>query len=101
MPNPQLDAIDRRIIAELQADARLTNVELAERVGLSPSPCLRRVTRLAADGCIAGYRAVLQRNRIGLGLTVFLAVKIDRHANDSALDFESVIGSGKLTRPAP
>jgi Lrp/AsnC family leucine-responsive transcriptional regulator len=91
MPNPQLDAIDRRIIAELQADARLTNVELAERVGLSPSPCLRRVKRLAADGCIAGYRAVLQRNRIGLGLTVFLAVKIDRHANDSALDFESVV----------
>jgi Lrp/AsnC family transcriptional regulator, leucine-responsive regulatory protein len=91
MPNPPLDAIDRRIIAELQSDGRLTNVELADRVGLSPSPCLRRVKRLVEDGCIAGYRAVLQRNRVGLSLTVFLAVKIDRHANNRALDFESVV----------
>jgi Lrp/AsnC family leucine-responsive transcriptional regulator len=91
MPNLQLDAIDHRIIAELQADARLTNVELAERVGLSPSPCLRRVKRLEAGGLIKGYRAVLQRNRVGLGLTLFLAVKIDRHANDSALGFERAI----------
>ena len=88
MPNPALDDIDRRIISELQADARLTNVELADRVGLSASPCLRRVRRLADEGVIAGYRTVLHRNRIGLGLTVFLAVKIDRHANDRALDFE-------------
>jgi Lrp/AsnC family leucine-responsive transcriptional regulator len=91
MPNPELDDIDRRIIAELQADARLTNIELADRVGLSASPCLRRVRRLAGEGVIAGYRAVLHRNRIGLGLTVFLAVKIDRHANDSALDFERAV----------
>lgn len=91
MPKSQLDVIDRRIIAELQADARLTNVELADRVGLSPSPCLRRVKQLAEDGCIVGYRAVLQRNRIGLDLTVFLAVKIDRHTNDRALDFEVVV----------
>jgi DNA-binding Lrp family transcriptional regulator len=76
MPNPELDAIDRRIISELQADARLTNIELADRVGLSPSPCLRRVRRLADEGVVAGYRAVLHRSRIGLGLTVFLAVKI-------------------------
>jgi Lrp/AsnC family leucine-responsive transcriptional regulator len=79
------------IIAELQADARLTNVELANRVGLSPSPCLRRVKRLEGDDFIEGYRAVLQRYRVGLGLTVFIAVKIDRHTNDRALDFESVV----------
>ncbi len=91
MPNPGLDDIDRRIIAELQADARLTNIELADRVGLSASPCLRRVRRLADEGVIAGYRAILHRNRVGLGLTVFLAVKIDRHANDSALDFEHIV----------
>jgi len=91
MPNSALDQIDRRIIVELQADARLTNVELADRVGLSPSPCLRRVKRLEADGFIAGYRAVLQRRSIGLGLTVFIAVKIDRHANDCALDFERAV----------
>lgn len=91
MPNAGLDDIDRRIIAELQADARLTNIELADRIGLSASPCLRRVRRLAAEGVIAGYRAVLHRNRIGLGLTVFLAVKIDRHSNDRALDFEHIV----------
>jgi len=85
------DTIDHRIMTELQADARLTNVELADRVGLSPSPCLRRVKRLAADGCITGFRAMLQRNRVGLGLTVFLAVKIDRHANNRALDFENAV----------
>ncbi|WP_072386149.1 Lrp/AsnC family transcriptional regulator [Hyphomicrobium sp. CS1BSMeth3] len=91
MPNPALDDIDRRIVAELQADARLSNIELADRVGLSASPCLRRVRRLSDEGVIAGYRAVLHRNRVGLGLTVFLAVKIDRHANERALDFEHAV----------
>jgi Lrp/AsnC family leucine-responsive transcriptional regulator len=57
MPNPELDTIDRRIIAALQADGRLTNVELADRVSLSPSPCLRRVKRLEREGYIEGYRA--------------------------------------------
>ncbi|HML12941.1 MAG TPA: winged helix-turn-helix transcriptional regulator, partial [Xanthobacteraceae bacterium] len=56
-----LDAIDCRIVAALQADGRLTNLELAERVGLSPSPCLRRVKRLERDGYIENYRAILQR----------------------------------------
>lgn len=93
MPNPGLDDIDRRIIAELQADARLTNIELADRVGLSASPCLRRVRRLADEGVITGYRAILHRNRVGLGLTVFLAVKIDRHANNRALEFERAVNA--------
>jgi Lrp/AsnC family transcriptional regulator, leucine-responsive regulatory protein len=91
MPKPQLDAIDRRIIGELQADARLSNVELADRVGLSPSPCLRRVKRLEREGVIEGYRAVLRRDRVGLGLSAFLAVKIDGHANERALKFESAV----------
>jgi Lrp/AsnC family leucine-responsive transcriptional regulator len=91
MPKYQLDAIDRRIIAELQVDARLSNVELADRVGLSPSPCLRRVKRLEQDGVIEGYRAVLRRDRVGLGLSVFLAVKIDAHANERVLEFESTV----------
>src|ERR1700720_2887133 len=56
MPNPDLDPIDCRIVAALQADGRLTNLELAERVGLSPSPCLRRVKRLERDGYIETYR---------------------------------------------
>jgi Lrp/AsnC family leucine-responsive transcriptional regulator len=91
MPKIDLDAIDRRIIAALQADGRLSNVELAERVGLSPSPCLRRVKRLERAGHIAAYRAVLRRDQIGLGLTVFLGVKIDGHANDRALGFEEAV----------
>lgn len=91
MPKYDLDAIDRRIVAELQADARLSNVQLAGRVGLSPSPCLRRVKRLEQAGYIEGYRAVLRRERIGLGFSVFLGVKIDGHANERALTFEKEV----------
>ena len=76
MPKKDLDAIDCRIVSALQADGRLTNVELAERVGLSPSPCLRRVNRLEREGYIETYRAMLGRKRIGLGLSVFVGVKI-------------------------
>jgi Lrp/AsnC family leucine-responsive transcriptional regulator len=93
MPKSDLDRIDRRIVAELQADARLTNVELAERVGLSPSPCLRRVKRLEREGYIEGYRAALRRDRVGLGFSVFLAVKIDGHANERALEFEDAVSA--------
>src|SRR5712692_5222848 len=92
MPKSEIDAIDCHIIAELQSDARLTNVELADRVGLSPSPCLRRVKRLERAGYIEGYRATLHRGRVGLGLTVFIGVKIDAHANDRAESFlEAVV----------
>jgi len=91
MPKDDLDAIDCRIVATLQADGRLSNIELAARVGLSPSPCLRRVKRLERDGYIDAYRAVLQRERIGLGLSVFVGVKIEGHANDQALAFEKAV----------
>jgi Lrp/AsnC family leucine-responsive transcriptional regulator len=79
-----LDAIDRRILVELQANARLSNVELADLVGLSPSPCLRRVKRLEAAGILRGYRAVLDRPAVGLPLTVFVELKVDRHSRDNA-----------------
>ncbi|MEA2852547.1 MAG: Lrp/AsnC family transcriptional regulator, leucine-responsive regulatory protein, partial [Rhodospirillaceae bacterium] len=85
MPKYDLDAIDRRIVAALQADGRLTNIDLADRIGLSPSPCLRRVKRLERDGYIEAYRAVLRRDRVGLGFSVFVGVKIDGHANERAL----------------
>lgn len=91
MPDPDLDAIDRRIIAALQADGRLTNIELADHVGLSPSPCLRRVKRLEREGYIEAYRAMLRRDRIGLGLTVFVGVKIADHASDRAETFQEAI----------
>src|SRR4051812_12379337 len=91
MPNSDLDAIDRRIAAALQLDGRLSNVDLAERVGLSPSPCLRRVKRLEREGYIEAYRAMLGRDRIGLGLTVFVGIKIEGHANARADPFEKAI----------
>jgi Lrp/AsnC family leucine-responsive transcriptional regulator len=91
MPNEDLDPIDRRIIATLQADGRLSNVDLAERVGLSPSPCLRRVRRLEHEGYIAAYRATLQRSRVGLGLTVFVGVRIESHADERCDVFQDTI----------
>ena len=91
MPKLTLDTIDRRILRELQADARLSNVELAERVGLSPSPCLRRVRLLEEAGLIAGYRAVLSRKQAGLGLTVFVGVKVERHHDDEAQAFQDAV----------
>jgi Lrp/AsnC family leucine-responsive transcriptional regulator len=91
MPKSGLDAIDSRIVAELQSDGRLSNVELSDKVGLSPSPCLRRVKRLEREGYIEGYRAALRRDRVGLGFSVFVGVKLDGHANERALDFEKTI----------
>src|SRR5258708_34997864 len=93
MPKIDLDDIDRRIVAALQADGRLSNIDLAGRVGLSPSPCLRRVKRLERDGYIEAYRAVLRRDRVGLGFSVFVGVKIDGHANQRALGFEKAIAA--------
>jgi Lrp/AsnC family transcriptional regulator, leucine-responsive regulatory protein len=93
MPNLDLDAIDRRIVAALQENGRLTNVELADRIGLSPSPCLRRVKRLESEGYIQAYRAVLERKRVGLGLTVFVGVKIEAHANDKAEAFQQAVAA--------
>jgi Lrp/AsnC family leucine-responsive transcriptional regulator len=91
MPKTDLDPIDRRIVAELQSDGRLTNVDLADKIGLSPSPCLRRVKRLEQEGYIEGYRAALRRDRVGLRFSVFVAVKLDGHANERALSFEKAV----------
>ncbi len=91
MPKLDLDAIDCRIIATLQADGRLSNVQLAERVGLSPSPCLRRVKRLEREGYIESYRATLGRSRVGLGFTVFVGVKIEGHADERANELQDAL----------
>ena len=74
MQSMQLDEIDRRILRELQKDGRVQNVELAKRVGLSPSPCLRRVRLLEEAGVIDRYVALLNPSKIGMGLTVFARV---------------------------
>lgn len=87
----KLDGIDRRILAALQQDGRAANVEVAARAGLSPSPCLRRVRQLEDAGIIKGYHAELSRQGIGLGLTVFVGVKVERHHDDTAAAFRTAI----------
>ncbi|QCI66195.1 Lrp/AsnC family transcriptional regulator [Phreatobacter stygius] len=91
MPKLKLDAIDRRILAALQRDARLTNVQLAEEIGLSPSPCLRRVRLLEEAGVISGYHATLHRGELGLGLTVFVGIKVERHRDETAAAFREAV----------
>lgn len=91
MPTNRLDAIDRQILAALQRDARLTNVQLAEEVSLSPSPCLRRVRQLEAAGLIRGYHAELDRGGVGFGLTVFVGIKVERHHEAQANAFREAI----------
>jgi Lrp/AsnC family transcriptional regulator, leucine-responsive regulatory protein len=80
MPDERFDAVDRAIIAELQEHGRLPNVELAERVRLSPSACLRRTKALETAGVITGYRAELDPDSLGLGLTVFISLRVDQHS---------------------
>jgi Lrp/AsnC family leucine-responsive transcriptional regulator len=86
-----MDATDRLILTQLQADGRVPNATLAERVHLSPSPCLRRLKRLEGDGTIRGYRAILDRRRIGLGLTVFVEVKVTSHSRGRADEFAGAV----------
>ena len=86
-----MDDTDRMILRHLQADGRLPNVELANRVRLSPSPCLRRLKRLEDDGTIRGYRAILDRRRIGLDLTVFVEVKVTGHSPQRNAEFEKSV----------
>lgn len=79
MPSVELDRTDLLLLAELQRGARLTNAELAERVHLSPSACLRRVQRLEREGVVAGYRAEVDPERLGLGLQAFVRVQLRHH----------------------
>ena len=89
--NLPIDTTDRAILRHLQADGRLPNALLSERVHLSPSPCLRRLKRLEKDGTIRGYRAILDRRRVGLGLTVFVEVKVSGHSKNRAEEFEKAV----------
>ncbi len=86
-----MDSIDRAILYQLQDDGRLANNELASRVGLSPSPCLRRVRNLEADGIIAGYTAILDRQRAGLRYEPLVWVTLDLVTREAMLAFESAI----------
>jgi Lrp/AsnC family transcriptional regulator, leucine-responsive regulatory protein len=79
-----MDALDRQMLTILQRDGRISNAALAEQLHLSPSPCLRRLRALERDGVIAGYRAELDRVKLGLGLTVFVEVKVEGHSDRMA-----------------
>jgi Lrp/AsnC family transcriptional regulator, leucine-responsive regulatory protein len=86
-----LDRVDRQMLAILQSDGRISNAALAEQLHLSPSPCLRRLRALESSGVISGYTAVLDRPRLGLGLTVFVDLKVDRHSDQSAAEISRAL----------
>lgn len=86
-----MDAKDRHIVRLLQDDGRLTNQELAERVSLSPSPCLRRVRQLEQAGVIQGYAAIVDQRLYGLPVTAFIRVRLERHARDLVQQFEDAV----------
>jgi DNA-binding Lrp family transcriptional regulator len=83
-----LDDIDKRLLAELQSEGRVTNVELAQRVGLTAPPCLRRVRGLEEDGVIRGYHADLDPSKLGFAITVFAMVSLKSQAEASLREFE-------------
>jgi DNA-binding Lrp family transcriptional regulator len=86
-----MDKIDRKLIAELQRDGRLTNQELSERVSLSPSPCLRRLRQLEQDGVIEGYTALVNQEACGLHITAFVSIRLEKQNNKTIQAFESGI----------
>lgn len=85
MPSSRLDAIDRKLLALLQTDGRMSLTALAARVGLSPSPCLRRLRQLERAGIIARYVAVLDQHKVGLPVSVFVSIKLESQRQE-ALD---------------
>ena len=87
----KLDRYDLSILAELQRDARISNQELAERIGLSPSPCSRRVKQLEDDGYISRQVALLDRKMLGLSLTAYVLIGMDRHTPERFENFEAAI----------
>lgn len=93
MPPRPLDAIDTRILDELQRNAKLTNVQLAERVHLSPSPCLARVRALEHDGVISRHVTLLDARTLGLQVSVFIHISLEKQARRSLEVFEQAIGS--------
>src|SRR5437660_12859841 len=88
MPEHVPDRVDRAIVARLQRDGRIANVDLADAIALSPSACLRRGKALEASGIIAGYRAGVSRLKAGLGLTVLIGPKVQAESADAASQSE-------------
>ena len=94
----RLDAIDLKILAELQSDGRMTNVELARRVGISPPPCLRRVRALENEGFITGYRAVIDERQLGFDASAYVMVGLARQKEEDLLAFEELVHTWPIVR---
>lgn len=92
------DALDRKILKELQDDGRMSNVDLARRVGISPPPCLRRVRALEQSGFITGYRALLDPKALGYEVTAFAMVHLASQAEPDLAAFESFVRGQPLVR---
>jgi len=86
-----LDRLDRRILEELQADARISNQELAKRVGLSAAPCWRRLRRLEDDGFISGYATLLDASAVGLPILAYALVSLENHHPETVREFDQLI----------
>ena len=86
-----LDRFDRHILEVLQLDGRINNQDLADRIGLSPSPCLRRVKALEVAGLIVGYRAMLDAKRLGLTLMALIHISMDKHTPERFANFEAAV----------
>lgn len=88
----ELDRYDRQILEILQSDGRISNQDLADCIGLSPSPCLRRVRTLEEAGLITGYRALLDAKKLGLSLMALIGISMDQHTPERFANLESAIG---------
>ena len=86
-----LDSIDRRILAVLQEDGRITNQDLSQKVGLSPTPCLRRLKRLEDTGVIQGYSAIVDPKAYGLPFSVFVSVRLSQQTQEHIAEFEKAV----------
>ncbi len=86
-----LDRIDKKILAELQRNGRISNVALAKLVGLSPTPCLERVKRLERAGIIEGYQAILDPEKVGASILVFVEINLEKTAQDVFAEFSSAV----------
>jgi DNA-binding Lrp family transcriptional regulator len=94
----KMDAKDRQILRELSQDGRISNLDLAERVALSPSACLRRVAALETAGVITGYRAVLDPVKMGIGFTAYMAVGLSEHSKRAQEAFERAVAQAPEVR---
>jgi DNA-binding Lrp family transcriptional regulator len=95
---PEIDRFNSKILQELQSDGRVSNIDLAGRIGLSPSACLRRVQDLEKSGAIKGYRAVLDNEKLGIGFVAYIAVGLSDHTVPSQQSFEAAMRAAPEVR---